>query len=317
MREQGDLVLRAARDVVLFGHLLAGLAHRHSGRALGDRRRHGGEIARPEARQPIEALADAARPRERDELLRRAPGESDRHVGERLGATGEDDLGFAAQNRLRAAGDGAIGRSAGEVDRRPGDRRRQRSAEDDLAPQIRRARRRDDDAEDGQVDLGRIDPRASDDLGGGDPGQIDDIQLLEVGAGARERRAAGGNDRHPARGAPQLLARNAQDTGRRPRRRHGSRPDRVGAQLHLDSRRGVVRLWQRRGWLAQVWGFRHRSLLRRQVYTKARCANGVTPGEKLADNERQRALTCSTSPAAGSPSTRRSRSRSARCRNHL
>ncbi len=53
-------------------------------------------------------------------------------------------------------------------------------------------------------------------------------------------------------GSAQLLARDAQHPGRRARRSHPPRPDRVGAQLHLRRRRGVVGRRQRRRRLAQV-----------------------------------------------------------------
>ena len=279
MRQQGDLVLRAAGDVVLLGHLLARLAHRHAGRMFGDRRRDGGKVARPEAAEPLQPLAQRARLRERHELRRRALRKSERHVRQRLRAAGEHDLGLAAQDRLRAAGDGPIGGGAGEVHRGPGNRRRQRGAKDDLASEVRRMERRDDDTEDAQVDLGRVDRRPGDDLGGRDPRQIDDVELLQVAAGARERSATGIDDRHSPGRTPQLLARDAKHARRHPRRCGPPRPDRVGALPHLGRRRSVVRRRQRRGRLAQVWGrFRHRCVLPAQGYTKVDSGNAATSG---------------------------------------
>src|SRR5256885_16217595 len=51
-------ILRVTRDVVLLRHLLGGLAHRLSRRRLGNRGRHGDEVARPDAAERAEPGAE-------------------------------------------------------------------------------------------------------------------------------------------------------------------------------------------------------------------------------------------------------------------
>ena len=93
-------VLVLARDAVLLGHLLGGLAHRQARGRLGDRRRFGHQVARPQTREGLEASREAPA---RATRSHEGPGEpaavEDRNVGEALRAARDADLGMSAQDR--------------------------------------------------------------------------------------------------------------------------------------------------------------------------------------------------------------------------
>src|SRR5207245_2261339 len=83
---EGPSVLRFARDVVLLGHLLRGLAHRFARGRLGDGGRDGDEIAGSDPAEAAEPGAEGLRLARLDQDVGEPAGGEDRNVGERLDA---------------------------------------------------------------------------------------------------------------------------------------------------------------------------------------------------------------------------------------
>src|SRR3984893_17265353 len=77
-------VLRLARDAVLLGHLLRGLAHREPRRVLGDGGRHGQQIACAHALERVQLLHQRPAPARRHHRLRDGARVGDRNVAHRL-----------------------------------------------------------------------------------------------------------------------------------------------------------------------------------------------------------------------------------------
>ncbi len=245
VREEGDLVLGAAGDVVFLRHLLRRFAHAHAGRVLGDGRRDGRQVRRAQLAEGSNLLGERLGAARLDERARRLARELDRHVGQRLGTAGEHHVGLAAEDGAGPEGHGAGRRGARQAHRHPGDAHRQRGAKDHFPAEVRSMQRRYRHAEDGQADLLWIDGGASDQLRRRHAREIDDVHIREVGARLDERRPAAVDDRHPSMWALEVTALRGLDLDRLAA---VARPDGVGALGDLLEGRGVVRRPQGRRW---------------------------------------------------------------------
>ena len=196
MAAQGPAVLGLAGDAVFLGHLLGRLAHRFAGGGLGDRRRHGDQVARPDLREHPHTLQGRLGLACLDQDVGEAARGQDRNVREALDAPRQDHVRVAQHDLVVSGGDGLVGGGAGAVEGVGGDLLRELRQQADLAADVGDEGRRDDLAPDHLVHLRAVEIRAVHELACGEPREIDGARLLQHAARPAERRATSGHDRH-------------------------------------------------------------------------------------------------------------------------
>src|SRR6266571_6036762 len=122
-----------------------------------------------------------------DERTREARSQRERDVGERLASARDHHVGVSAGDVIGGARDRDARRRAREADCERRDAGRHRKREDDLTREVVIGDRPRDVAEDHLVDLARIELGARERFGGGRAGEVQHIELGEVGSRPHER----------------------------------------------------------------------------------------------------------------------------------
>src|SRR5438034_6713491 len=178
---EGPLVLALPGDGVHRGHAFGRLAHGQSGRGLADPRRDGCDVRGADICKASRLRRKALGLRGGDERTREARREREGDIRERFAPARDDHIGVSAGDVVGRAGDGHARRRARESDRERGDPGRHRERQDHFACEVVISDGPRDIAEDHLVDLPRIELRARERLRRRRLGEVEHVEVRELG----------------------------------------------------------------------------------------------------------------------------------------